>query len=340
MTFRQFEALYWIARLGSFHAAARHLKTSQPAISTRIRELEKELGIALFDRSERKVRPTAKGHELLHYAAQVIGIASEIQQRVGTREALSGRVRLGITNIPALTWLPSLLRRLERGYPGITVEFAVAASETLHDNLQQGTLDVAVLAGPPSSSQLHMESVGQVPMAWFASPALQLPIDPLTAADLALWPVITDSTGAILHTLAMTWFRAEGVEPSRHHGCSSLPTRMQLAVEGVGIAVLPPSAVGRELATGVLRLVPTVRSLPTLEYFIAYADFSRSPAGRIVADLVKQLISEKPDLQAYYSAVDASQSRSKRTGHTDFNIGADPDNLSSGASPRYFDKPS
>ena len=56
----------------------RHLKTSQPAISTRIRELERELGVVLFDRSERKVRPTPKGHELLHYAAQVIGIASEI----------------------------------------------------------------------------------------------------------------------------------------------------------------------------------------------------------------------------------------------------------------------
>jgi DNA-binding transcriptional LysR family regulator len=63
MNFRQLEALYWIVRLGSFHAAARHLKTSQPAISARIREMEQQLGVTLFDRSGRKVRPTPKGHE-------------------------------------------------------------------------------------------------------------------------------------------------------------------------------------------------------------------------------------------------------------------------------------
>ena len=103
----------------------------------------------------------------------------------------------------------------------------------------------------------------------------------------------------------MTWFRAEGVEPSRHHGCSSLPTRMQLAAEGVGIAILPSSAAGRELATGALRMVPTVRPLPALQYCIAYADIGQSPAARIVADHARRLIGEKPDLQAYYSAMDA-----------------------------------
>jgi DNA-binding transcriptional LysR family regulator len=69
MNFRQFQVLYWIARLGSFHAAARHLKTSQPAISARIREMEQQFGVTLFDRSERKVRSTPRGHALLRYAA-------------------------------------------------------------------------------------------------------------------------------------------------------------------------------------------------------------------------------------------------------------------------------
>ncbi len=65
MNFRQFEALYWIGRLGSFHAAARQLRTLQPAISARIRELELELRVLIFDRADRRLRPTAKGLELL-----------------------------------------------------------------------------------------------------------------------------------------------------------------------------------------------------------------------------------------------------------------------------------
>lgn len=307
MNFRQFEALYWIARLGTFHAAARHLKTSQPAISARIREFEKELGVDLFDRSSRNARPTAKGHELLHYAAQIMAISSEIQQRVGTREAMSGNVRLGVTSVPAITWLPTLLRRLARTYPGISLSFSVDSSETLHALMNRGLLDVAVLAGPIDSPKLTTESVGTVSMTWLASPELGLPLGPMSAADLALWPVISDAPGAHLHGLAMEWFRAEGVEPERHHGCSSLPTRIQLGVEGIGVILAPPSAASRELAVGTLRHVATTRPMPPLEYVVAYTDIGRSPAARLVAETAKELIGEKPDLQLYYSAVETTR---------------------------------
>ena len=70
MNFRQFEALYWIARLGSFHAAARHLETSQPAVSARFRFFFFFFFFPLFGRSTRKVKLTSKGHELTHHAAQ------------------------------------------------------------------------------------------------------------------------------------------------------------------------------------------------------------------------------------------------------------------------------
>jgi DNA-binding transcriptional LysR family regulator len=303
MNFRQFEALYWIARLGSFHAAARHLHTSQPAISARIREMEQQLGVTLFDRSERKVRPTPKGHEMLRYAAQVMAIAAEIQQRVGTREALTGRVRLGVPSISALTWLPHLLRRVARTYPGLIVEFTVDSSEILDEQMQHGLLDVAVLAGPVASPKVTAESLGRVALAWLCSPRLDLPLGTLGAADIALWPVITDRAGAHLHGAAMDWFRAEGVEPARHHGCSSLPTRIQLAVRGVGIALASPSGASRELAHGTLRLVETTRPPPSLEYVIAYTAVGLEPGGRLVAEMAKALIAQKPDLQAYYSAV-------------------------------------
>src|SRR5438045_2514356 len=98
MHLKQFEALYWVARLGGFHAAARHLKTAQPTISARIRELELLLGVELFDRSRRQAVLTAKGQELVGYAEQMLRLASDIQQRVGTPHALSGRVRLGVTS--------------------------------------------------------------------------------------------------------------------------------------------------------------------------------------------------------------------------------------------------
>jgi DNA-binding transcriptional LysR family regulator len=300
MNFRQFEALYWIARLGSFHAAARHLENSQPAISARIRELEQELGVELFDRSARKVRLTPKGHELTHYAAQVMTLAAEIRQRIGTREALTGHVRLGAPGIAAMSWLPALLDRAARTYPGLTVEFTVDSSEILHDVFCQGRLEVAVMARPHVADAVTTEPLGKVQLVWLCSPSLVLPSRPISAAELAPWPVITDRAGSHLHTAAMEWFRAEGVEPARHHGCSNLPTRIHLALIGMGVALASPLAAGRELADGRLRQVTTTRPPPDLEYVIAYADIGLSPAGRLIAEMVKALIMQRPDFQSYY----------------------------------------
>ena len=300
MNFRQFEALYWIARLGSFHAAARHLETSQPAVSARIRELEQELGVAVFDRSGRKVKLTAKGHELTHYAAQVMAIASEIRQRIGTKEALAGHVRLGVPGIAAMTWLPALLDRVARTYPGLTVEFTVDSSEILCDMLERGGLEVAVMARPPGTPAVTTEKLGQVQMVWLCSPSLVLPSHPVSAVELAVWPVITDRNGSHLHGVAMEWFRSEGVEPARHHGCSNLPTRIHLALSGMGVALASPLAASRELADGRLRQVATVRPAPVLEYVIAYADIGLSPAGRLIAEMAKSLILQRPDFQSYY----------------------------------------
>ena len=74
MRLEQIEAFFWVARLGSFHAAARHLRLAQPSVSARMRELERHLGAPLFDRTGRAARLTPKGRELLGYAQQILSL--------------------------------------------------------------------------------------------------------------------------------------------------------------------------------------------------------------------------------------------------------------------------
>lgn len=295
LNLNQLIAFYWIARLGSFHAAARHLEMSQPSVSARVRELERHLGVALFDRSRRNAALTPKGRELLTYADQLLELTGEIEQRVGARAALIGRVRFGITSNPAVTWMPRLMRRLARAYPGIEAEFTVDTSESMRGLLLSGELDLAFLAGPLSEPSLVTESLGRVAMAWLASPELGLPSGPLAPRDLAPLPVITDSRGSFLHNLALEWFRADGVEPRRHHACSSLPTRLQLACEGLGVAIAPPVLAAREIAAGQLRLLATEPALPELAYVIAIAGGTVTPAVRALLDLARESIREQPD---------------------------------------------
>ena len=162
MTLRQLEAFYWIARLGSFHAAARHLHVAQPSVSARVRELERHLGVPLFERSGRGLRPTAKGRDLLPYAGRMIELADEIGQRVGEREALRGRVRFGVTSVPAVTWMPRAMKRLAQAYPGIEAEFVVDASESLRAQLLRGELDLELL--PREGRARHHQDTARVPV--------------------------------------------------------------------------------------------------------------------------------------------------------------------------------
>ena len=302
MNLKHFEALYWVARLGGFHAAARHLKTTQPAISARIRGLERSLGLELFDRSRRNARITAKGRELVVYAERMVQLGAEIQQRVGTRNALSGRVRLGVTSVPAATWLPALVARLALAYPGIVLEFSVDASENMRERLLAGELDVAILsAALPLGAKLTAERIGRVELAWLAAPSLALPTGPVVPALLAASPVISDAPGSQLRAIADAWFRRGGVEPRQHHACSSLVARLRLATEGMGVALATPAAAAREIAEGTLRVLAADPPLPSLEYLLASSAPRLSPAVKILSTLVKELIAERPGIQFFYS---------------------------------------
>lgn len=71
ITFKQLEAIYWIADLGSFAAAAAKLNTTQSAVSKRVQELEQQFNVEIFDRTKRTARLTEKGAEVLDYAKRL-----------------------------------------------------------------------------------------------------------------------------------------------------------------------------------------------------------------------------------------------------------------------------
>src|SRR5260221_5472450 len=103
MNLRQLEALVWVARLKSFSAAAAQLNTTQPAISIRVQELERELTVRLFDRNRRRVSLTAEGRECLATAERMITLAAELSARGDRRTSIGGRGRLGLRELIAPT---------------------------------------------------------------------------------------------------------------------------------------------------------------------------------------------------------------------------------------------
>jgi len=297
MNFRQFEALYWIGRLGSFHAAARQLRTSQPAISARIRELELELRVLIFERADRRLRPTAKGLELLQYAERVVGLAQEIRDRIGSPQSLSGRVRLGVTPLSAISWAPALIENLAQSAPAVTVELVVETSDVMRGQIERGEIDLAVVLGSVETPRLRHEALGTLAMGWIASPRLRLPEDGVSAADLASVPIITDRPGTHLYTSAMNWFREQGAAPLVHHGCSSLPTRVRMAALGLGAALVATSAAAEEIAAGRVRVLATRQPVPAVACVLAWPEAGFSAEARVVAELVRLVITEQGGIE-------------------------------------------
>src|ERR1700738_2688253 len=89
------ETFMWVVTLGRFRAAAQKLHTTQSAISQRIAQLEREVGVRLLQRDRRMVLPTPSGRQMMVYAEKLIGLRSEMLAVVGDRSAMRGVLRLG-----------------------------------------------------------------------------------------------------------------------------------------------------------------------------------------------------------------------------------------------------
>ena len=160
------EALYWIVQLGSFEAAAGKLNTSQSAISKRIHELESTFDFLVFDRTSRAARLTEKGSELFEYAKELLERRDEIVERVSAKEVLVRRVRIGVTELTALTWLPRLISVIKETYPKVIVEAEVELSATLRDRLATDTVDLIIVPQAAASERFTSIPAGTVENAW------------------------------------------------------------------------------------------------------------------------------------------------------------------------------
>lgn len=291
---KQIETFYCVARSGSFQSAAAQLNTTQPAISSRIRELEAMLGVQLFDRSGRHARLTARGRELVSYAQRMLALAADIRERIGKSEALIAVVRLGIVDTIALTWLPELLARLAERFPGVAVELEIDLSVNLLRLLSERHIDIAFLVGPVPGPHYTSEPLARVELAWMAGASLPLPPAPLSAAQLASVPIITHSRGSHQHVMIQQWFRGQGAEPRRLSFCSSLATIIQLTISGFGLSVLPVHAMTKQITAGELRIVDAGAPLPPNDFVTAYPVDARDAPVRLIAEMAAELAKAHP----------------------------------------------
>lgn len=295
MDLKGLDTFIWVARLGGFSAAAERLKTTQPAISAQIAQLETELGLKLFDRDKRRPLLTPRGREALDYAEKMIALRDEMLRQLGEPLAYRGAVRLGVAETIVHTWLSRLLSSLHDLYPQISLDIEVETSGVLRDGLLTHELDIAFLLGPVSDPNVHNTPLCSYPLAWVASPDLDIDWDaPLPLAEVSRrWPIITFSRAAKPHIAIREMLAPMEGPPPRIHGNASLATIIRMAEDGIGVATIPPVIISRQLEEGRLRVAPVAPALAPLNFTASYASGPRAFIAAAIAELAERTAGEQ-----------------------------------------------
>ncbi|WP_395065609.1 LysR family transcriptional regulator [Paraburkholderia silvatlantica] len=294
MTLQQLETFFWAVTLGSFSAAAERLYATQSAVSMRVRELERALGVELFDRSHRAVRLTPKGRELMDYASRILDLSTELEHRVGASDAVSGTVRFGVAEVVTTTWLPRLIGVIAQRYPNVRLEIEEALTAELMASLHAAELELVLAPGHTRTPALSTMSLGTVDFQWMASPSLGLDGHTYTPQELAAYPIIGMKPASFHYSAIEDWFLGEHVRCRYLARCKSIAVAASMTMAGMGVSYLPMRSYAAEVGEGRLAVVHVDKPLAPVEFIAA------SPAGHSysLARVIAELACEVSDFDA------------------------------------------
>lgn len=290
--FKGLETFVWVVSLGSFRGAAQKLNTTQPAISHRIAQLEEEIGAKLLTRETRNITPTAPGRQLLAYAEKMIAMRAEMLAALRDSSAIRGVIRLGVAETIVHTWLPHFIKEVSRAYPHLSVEIEVDISPSLRNRLLAQEIDIAFLLGPLSAPLLRNRLLCEYPLGFIASPALNVP-NPATVYDLAQFPLITFARKTQPYELVKSLFNRPDLPAIKLHASASMATVVHLALEGIGVAVIPYELVEAELNAGRLELIRTDIAMPQLTFCASWLESPDTLATELVVDIATRVTANR-----------------------------------------------
>lgn len=251
ITLKQLSYFVALAEEQSFGRAASRVLISQPALSVQIRELETTLGTRLVERLPRELRLTRAGRDVLQRARAILAEVGDLEQAVRLQHGLAGRLTLGIIPTAAPYLLPSVLTQLRAHDLTLDIRIREARTQPLLEALAHGRIDAAVVALP-----VEERGLGVVPLFEdrFVLAGSAARIDALARGTDRLRPSQIAADQLLLleegHCLADQALEACQL-PQRGPidlVASSLATLCGLVSQGLGLTLLPETAIAAETA--------------------------------------------------------------------------------------------
>jgi DNA-binding transcriptional LysR family regulator len=288
ITFPQLEALVAIADMGSFEAAGRKLGSGQSGVSRHVRELEAHFPRPLFDRGLRSARLTVDGLEVLSQARSILQQRDVLLSQYASEKILRRSLRLGVTELAALTWLPAFIEALRSAYPLVKVELEVGGvAADLYEKLRLAQLDLAIVPDTPRWADMLRFPLANVRNGWFCSPTFSLKRRRLAVSELGQLTLLSQSGDSAAGHVMSKWLDRHGVQPRSILTCNNFAALGGMASAGLGVACLP-NAISDELVTlGMLREVHVGPVMPPVRYVAVARQDALTPFHRKVIALAR-----------------------------------------------------
>ncbi|MDR3099140.1 MAG: LysR family transcriptional regulator [Paraburkholderia sp.] len=241
---KTFEA---VARLGSMNKAAAELNTVQSNITARIRALEEDLGLALFERHARGVATTPAGQRMMPFVGRIAKLVDDARAAARDEGEPAGTLMLGSLETVMATRLSTLLTDFARRWPQVQLVVSSGNTAKLVSEVVECKLDGAFVAGPVTHPELESVRVFTEELVLVASPAVSSLKDLARIADLK---TVVFQSGCSYRQRLEAFLHGRGLVVARPLEFGSLDAILSCVAAGVGVTLLPQGVVAQAAAAG------------------------------------------------------------------------------------------
>lgn len=237
MELSQLRIFQAVAEEGSITRAAVRLHRVPSNLSTRLRQLEEQLGVELFRRERQRLQLSPAGKVLLDYAGRMLALRDEAFAAVQGGQP-AGDFALGTMYSTAAIHLPALLARYHKAYPAVNLQVQAAPSGELLEGLLSGRLDAALVDGP-----LALAGLDGVPLCDETLVLITEPDHPPvhSARDVAGRAVFTFRQGCSYRMRLEAWYAHDHAAMGRVMEIESYPSMLACVIAGAGVALMAQS---------------------------------------------------------------------------------------------------
>lgn len=290
MNLHQLRIFSTVARLASFSRAAEALHISQPSVSIQVADLERALGVELFEQLGKRIYLTDAGRVIEGYAQRILTLVDEAQDAVGeVTELHRGRLAVGASMTPGTYLLPKVLGQYEERFPKIAVTLEIGHTRRIQERLLRNELDVGIVGWVGSPQNFVVQPLLDDELVVLASPRHPLAAAAsMRVAALQDHRMILSERGTGTREAIDSALRGVEIELAPAMELGSIEAIKESVAEGLGITILSRLAVTAETTAGRLVIVPLTDLVLKRVFAIVYHRDKRiSPPIQVFLDMLR-----------------------------------------------------